>query len=188
MSKRIVFRIVLIVAIAIIGFFYLIRSCLSKYDERAAIGGSGSAQSGAQFLVFEKEGKAVVLSLVKYDKTISYSRKGGMTTRSVNTTYYLQTNSAVTAEKFLVEKLKSHREIKSYPVELISASAGKAWLFAGELMAYDPFTLQKVADAAIIEQNNPALKARLLHERRYYQFDEENNEIELTASDGLKYQ
>jgi hypothetical protein len=187
MSKRIALRIVLIVAIAIFGFFYLIRSCLSKYDERAAIGGGSNAQSASQFLVFENEGKSVIFSVIKYDKTISYSKKGGMTSRSVSTTYYLQTNNGETAEKLALEKLKSHKEIQSYPVEIMGAAAGRAWLFAGELMAFDPFTLKKQLDATIIEQNNPDLKGRLLNERRYYQFDAANNGIELTTSDGLKY-
>ena len=78
MTKRIALRIVLLVALLIIGFVLLLRSCLSKYDERAAIGGGGGAsQTASQFLVFEKEGKGVIFSLIKYDKTVSYSQRGG---------------------------------------------------------------------------------------------------------------
>jgi hypothetical protein len=143
----------------------LLRSCLSKYDERAAIGGGGGSQSASQFLVFEKDGKGVVFSLVKFDKTVSYSQKGGSTTKSVNTTYYVQANDLSTAAKTGTEKIKNHSQVKSYPVEIIGASGNKAWLFAGELMAYDPFTLTKLADAAIVEAKNPALKGKLINER-----------------------
>ncbi len=187
MTKRIAFRIVIVVALFIVGFFYLLRSCLSKYDERAAIGGGGSSQSASQFLVFEKDGKGIVFSLVKFDKTVSYSQKGGSTTKSVNTTYYAQTNDLSTVAKTGTEKIKNHSQVKSYPVEIIGASGNKAWLFAGELMAYDPFTLTKLADAAIIEAKNPVLKGKLINERRYYSFDNTTQQINITAADGGKY-
>jgi hypothetical protein len=187
MTKRIAFRIILVIAIFIIGFFYLLRSCLSKYDERSAIGGSGSLQSAAQFLVFEKDGAGVIFSLVKFDKTVSYSQKGGSINKSVNTTYYAQINDLESAAKNRTEKIKNHGQIKSYPVEIIGAADNKAWLFAGELMAYDPFTLTKVADAAIIEEKNPALKGKLINERRYYKFDEGTRQMHIITADGMTY-
>ncbi len=187
MNKRIAFRIILVIALSIVGFFYLLRSCLSKYDERAAIGGGGSSQSAKQFLVFEKEGAGVIFSLVKFDKTVSYSQKGGSISKSVNTIYYAQINNLETAAKNRTEKIKKHSQIKSYPVEIIGAAGNKAWLFAGELMAYDPFTLKKVADAAIIEEKNPALKGKLINERRYYKFDEETKQMHITTVDGMAY-
>ncbi|MBK7561261.1 MAG: hypothetical protein IPI68_06975 [Chitinophagaceae bacterium] len=188
MTKRIALRIVLVVALLIIGFVLLLRSCLSKYDERAAIGGGGGAsQTASQFLVFEKEGKGVIFSLIKYDKTVSYSQRGGSINKSVNTTYYAQSNDLATAAKIALQKIKNHGQIKSYPVEIIGASGNTAWLFAGELMAYDPFTLTKIADAASIEEKNPSLKDKLIHERRYYSFDNITQQINFTAADGGKY-
>ena len=187
MSKRLVFRIVLIVALFIIGFVYLLRSCLSKFDERAAIGGGGGSQSASQFLVFEKDGKGVIFSLVKFDKTVSYSQSGGSTRKTVNTTYYAQNNDLTTADKIASKKIKNHREIKAYPVELIGASGNKAWLFAGELMAYDPFTLEKIADGQVLVEKNPSLRGKLLNERRYYEYDASTQQIRFSAADGTKY-
>ena len=47
-----------IVIIAIVaGFIFLLRGCLSGYDERSAI---------TPVLYFEKDGKAVVFSIVEY--------------------------------------------------------------------------------------------------------------------------
>lgn len=186
MTKRIAIRIVLIIVVVVMGFVYLLRSCLSKFDERAAIGG-GSSQSASQFLVFEKEGRAVIFSLVQYDKTTSYSQKGGSTTRSVKRTYYAQSNDLATAAKLDLQKIKTGNQIKAYPIELLGAAGDKAWLFAGELMAYDPFTLQKLADAAIIEEKNPALKGKLINERRFYTFDYDKKAIRITAADGQVY-
>lgn len=186
MNKRIVLRITLVVVIIIIGFVYLLRSCLSKFDERAAIGG-GSSQTASQFLVFEKDGKGVIFSLVAFDKTISYSQQGGSTRKSVKRTYYVQSNDMATAAKLNLQKIKSGNDIKAYPVELLGAADNKAWLFAGELMAFDPFTLEKLADAKTVEEKNPALKGKLINERRYYSFDFDNNTIVITAADGLVY-
>jgi hypothetical protein len=187
MTKRIAFRIILVIALFIVGFFYLLRSCLSKYDERSAIGGSGSSQSASQLLIFEKEGAGVIFSLVKFDKTVSYSQKGGSINKSVSTTYYAQINDLETAAKKSTAKIKSHSQIKAYPVEIIGAAGNNAWLFVGELMAYDPFTLTKVADAAILEEKNPTLKGKLINERRYYKFDDETKQLLITTADGMTF-
>jgi hypothetical protein len=186
MSKRLALRIILIIAFVVVGFFFLLRSCLSKYDERSAIGG-GSSSSSSQFLIFEKDSKSVIFSLVKYEKTVSYSQKGGIINKSVNNTYYAQNNDLATAAKISSQKIKNHKQIKAYPVEIIGATDNQAWLFAGELMAFDPFTLTKIADAGIIETKNPALKGKLINERRYYDFDNDTKQIFITAADGAKY-
>lgn len=186
MRKGLVLRIILIIALVVVGFFFLLRSCLSKYDERAAIGG-GSSTSASQFLVFEKEGKGIIFSLVKYEKVVSYSQNGGMINKTVYNTFYAQINDLATAAKISSQKIKSHTQIKAYPVEIIGATDNKAWLFVGELMAYDPFTLTKTADVEILEVKNPVLKGKLINERRYYDFDEETKQITITTADGVKY-
>ena len=186
MTRRLTIRIAIIVALFVVGIFFLLRSCLSSHDERASIGGNSSS-SGSQFLLFEKEGKGVIFSLVKFDKAISYSKKGGSIRKSVTSTYYAQANDLTTAAKTATQKIKGHGQVKSYPVEIIGASGNKAWIFAGELMAYDPFTLMKEADATILEEKNPVLKGKLINERRYYNFDNNTQLISITAADGGRY-
>ncbi len=187
MGRKIAIRVILVIIVIAFGFIYLIRSCLSKFDERSSVGGGSSSQSASQFLVFEKDGKGVIFSLVKYDRTDSYSQQGGMTRKSVTVTYYAQTNDLATAAKIKTEKIKKGREIKSYPVDIMGAAGDKAWIFAGELMAYDPFTLNKIVDAAILEEKNPVLKGKLINENRYYEFDNETKQIRITAADGAIY-
>ncbi len=186
MTRRITISVILAVALMVFGFIYLLRSCLSQFDERAAIGGS-SFSSASQFLVFEKEGKGVIFSLVQLDKTVSYRRNGGVVNKSVSTTYYAQSNDLATAAKIKSQKIKHHRDVKNFPIEILGAAGNHAWLFVGELLAYDPFTLEKTADAAMIETKNPALKGKLIKERRYYDFDADTKEIFITAADGVKY-
>ncbi len=165
------------IGLLIFGFVMLFRSCLAKYDERGAI---------STPLVVEKDGKTVVFSLVKFEKATSYSRSGGFTRKSVSTSYYVQSNDGMTGAKLQSKKIKRHSQIKSFPVEMLGVSNNKAWLFAGELIAIDPFTLEKVADAAAIEAKNPSLKGKLSIERRHYEYDQQYG-IKLMATDGIPY-
>lgn len=167
------------VIIIVAGFFFLLRGCLSKYDERSAL---------PPLLYFEKDGKGVLFSLAKFEKATSYSQKGGMTTKSVSTNYFVQTNDAGSGEKLSIKKIKHHSDIKFYPIKVIGASANNAWVFIGEIMAFNPFTLDKIADLEILEQKNPSIKGRLPREERYYKFNHADKNIYFTALDGSTWQ
>jgi hypothetical protein len=168
---------VLVLAGLIAGFVFLLRGCLAKYDERAAL---------APGLYFEKNGKAVFFSVVSFEKTTSYSRKGGMTRRSVSTRYYVQNNDAVTTARLDQRKIKHHSDIKQYPVEVMGSGSGLAWVFMGELMAFDPFTLQTTANIEMLELKNPQLKGRFAAEKRYYEMTADGH-VYFTATDGTKW-
>ena len=171
--------ILLTTGLFIAGLLFLIRGCLSKYDERSAIPVS---------LYFEKKGKGIIFSLVKFEKTTSYQQDGGFINKSVNTSYFIQSNDAVTAQKLSDKKIKEHSDIKYHPVEMMGAAHGQAWIFMGELMAFDPFSLEKKADAKIIQEKNPQLKDRLPFERRFYVFDRNDSNIHITAADGSRWE
>jgi hypothetical protein len=160
------------------GCLFFLRGCLSKYDERSMI---------APVLYFEKDGKALVFSLVQDEKVTSYRQKGGSISKSVNTSYHIQINDAHTAAKINTRKIKKHSEIRNYPVEILGSADNKAWVFIGEPMAFDPFTLEEYANIAILESKNPVLKGKFPAERRYYEFNQLNKTIIVTATDGLKY-
>src|SRR5215510_5670548 len=96
LSKPVGF-VVLVIAAFVVGFFFLLKGCLAHYDERFA---------HTPPLYFEKDGKALVLSLVEYQKASSYSSQNGVTRKSVITSYYIQTNDATTAEVVLKKKIK----------------------------------------------------------------------------------
>lgn len=162
----------------IVGFFFLIRSCLSRYDERHAV---------STPLTFEKDGKTILFSIVKFDKTMSYSRSGGFVRKSVSTSYSVQTNDAATGAVIAEKKLKNSRKIKSYPVEIMGATTNAAWIFLGEPMAIDPFTFTIIADLKALEEKNPALKGKLSTDRKYYAFDPADNSLLITANDGIAY-
>lgn len=178
MIKRSVITGILVFGAIVFGFVMLIRGCLSKFDERSAI---------EPVLYFEKPGSEVIFSIVKFEKTTSYSQKNGFTTRSIKTTYHIQINDAVTGKKIRSEKVKGHRQVKQHPVEVLGQTSDRAWVFIGEPMAFDPFTLEKKADLEILEQQNPQMNGLFPAEHRYYRFDDATKSLFVTATDGTNW-
>lgn len=170
--------IILGIAVLVFGFIFLLKGCLAKYDERFI---------KVPALYFEKDGKAVVFSIVEFQKTTSYSRKGNMTQKSVSTSYYVQTNDGATTAFIANKKIKGHRQVKNFPIEILGASGTTAWLFMGEPMAFDAFTLEKKADIAILEAANGQLQGKFPAERQFYDFNRMDNNVYFTATDGSKW-
>jgi hypothetical protein len=167
-----------IILLIIAGFVLLIRGCLSQYDTRFAM---------PPVLYFEQNGKNVVFSIVQFQNTTSYSSKGGVTHRSITAEYYIQCNDAATGQKIKDVEIAEHSDLEQYPVEVIGSSNNKAWVFIGQLLAFDPFTLEKLADVNEIENKNPLLKEKMPAERTYYEFDRASGNIMITAKDGVKW-
>ncbi|HTE27447.1 PA2928 family protein [Flavitalea sp.] len=196
------------------GFILLLRSCLSKYDERSAklpaiiVTGNGNS---ANKMNRSNNDTALIFSIVAFDKTTSYSSGRGITHKTVNTTYSVQTNDINTAKKIKHRDLKEHQDIKEWPVRILGYSVGSGvskgsnssgdlsfsngsggfgfvWIFMGELMAFDAMTLEKVADIQKLEEINPSLKSKFPKEARYYEFEKDLGLILFTATDGIKWQ
>ncbi len=173
MPKTFCFKGIILIA----GLGCLLTGC-SKYDERSAL---------APALYFEKDNKSIVFTIVKYGKTVSYEQDGGIITKQLSTSYFIQSNDALTGELIANKKIIHNSKVKFYPITCLGQSNGKAWVFMGELQAYDPFTLEKFADKEIIEYKNPQLTGKMPNEKRYYEYNNTDNEIMITATDGIKY-
>src|SRR5688500_8593420 len=143
LGKKSILFILLFIGIMVIGFIFLLRGCLSKFDERSALPG---------ILYFEKEGQGVIFSIVKFEKATSYSQKGGITHKSVSTNYFIQTNDAVTGKKIADKKVRHNSDIKNHPVEVLGGSNNTAWIFMNEIMAFDPFTLEQKTGLSSLEE------------------------------------
>jgi hypothetical protein len=178
MMKRSVITGVVVIAALVAGFIFLLRGCLAAYDERSA---------QPPVLCFEKDGKAVIAAIVKYESVTSYKSNGGSTSKTVSTTYYLQINDAVTGQKINSKKVKDYDDVKNFPIAMLGKGNGNAWLFLGEPMAFNPFTLEKIADKKIIEERNPSLKGKMPEQANFYQYNTVTDELLITATDGLKY-
>lgn len=175
LTSRPVLAFLIGLALIIAGFIFLLRGCLSRYDERFA---------RTPLLLVENKGQQRLVSLVEYQRAVNYSRSGGMTRKTIRVTYYLQAHDVQTGAVTGSVKIKKGKAIKQYPVELIAASGPYAWLFAGELMAFDAFTLEKKADIAELEKENPGLKGLFPAERRYYAYRPGDRDILFTSTDG----
>jgi hypothetical protein len=178
MLKKGLFGGATIIIAIVAGFIFLLRGCLSRYDERAVI---------TPALYFEKDGKSVIFTVVEYGKTTSYKSGPGGTFKSMSVNYFIQTNDATSAELIGNKKIRHSSDIKFRPVTAMGDGNNKAWVFIGELLAFDPFTLDKIADKKIIEAKNPQLKGKMPGEERYYEYNHISNAILITATDGMKF-
>lgn len=176
--RKLVWGSLLVIAAFVAGLLFLIRGCLSQYDERSAIG---------PVLFFSGKERQILFSIIQSEEATSYSQKGGFTQKTVSTTYFIQNNDVATAEKISVKQVKQHKDIRSFPVETIAAWGQLAWVYMGELIAFDPFTLEKKADTEILEKLNPASKGLWPQERRYYDFDARQRRLSVTLADGSRW-
>jgi hypothetical protein len=175
LKYKVSLTVLLVIGGIVFGIIYLVRGCLSKYDELSAL---------PRIIHFRRDNQSVVVSLVKFEKATSYSRSGGFVRKSVSTSYYIQANDAMTGSKIKDRKIKDHSDIKNYPVEIMGGSKTHAWMYLGEPMAFDPYTLETMADLSILEEKNPALKGKFPGERRFYTFNIADQNIHFTATDG----
>lgn len=138
-------------------------------------------------LYFENGSSKVVFAVVQFDEATSYSQNGGFISKSVSTSYSIQTNDAVTGEKLNDRKIKKHRDIKNHPVEIMGAAGNYAWVFMNEPMVFDAFTLETIAAVEQFEEKNPFLKGKFPAESRYYRFDNTDHNLYITAKDGTAW-
>ncbi len=178
MGKRSLFGGIIVVLAIIAGSVFLLRGCLSKYDERSAL---------PPALYFEKDNKGIVFTIIQYGIATSYKSGPGGTFKSMSTSYYIQSNDAATGEVIATKEMKDNSDIKFHPVTVMGTGNGRAWFFMNELLAYDPFTLEKFADKEMIEAKNPQLKGKMPDEKRYYEYDQPTEAVLITATDGIKY-
>lgn len=144
------------------------------------------AQSPA--LYFEKDGKELLLTIMHHRKIISYTRRGNMIQKQAVTTYFLQTNDAATAAKIAEKEVIEQAAIQNRPVDVLGAAGSTAWLFIGEPMAFDAFTLEKKADIKILEDKNKQLTGKFPTDKKYYRFDPATGNLRFTATDGTKWE
>lgn len=168
----------LFMGVLVLGFMFLLRGCLSKYDERSIL---------PKVLYFKKGEKEIIFSVVKFEKATSYSQEGGFINKSVSTTYSIQINDAKTGEKLDEKEVIDHSDIKNYPVKIMGAAGNFVWAFINEPTVLDPFTLQTIATVKQLEDKNPALKSSFPAEERFYEFSNTDHQLYFTAKNGSKW-
>ena len=164
---------IVLLTIIVMGFIFSIRGCLSAYDQRYALPNP---------LYFKNDKREIMFSLVKYQETTSYEQEGAITTKNFSNSYFIQDNDAVSGIKLNSRKLLDEN-VHQFPEEVLGASGSTAWIFLNELLAFDAFSLDKLADTNAIVKINPALKNKMPAERQYYNFDPNTADIIITGKD-----
>src|SRR5687768_4288943 len=133
----------------VLGFFFLIRGCLSKWDTFGVMGWPGVTEDQKSLVIVKS-----------YSRTTSYERKGGFTRKSYSTTYYLEKIDLETGKVNKKNKLMNPRNIKKGSLECYGGYKNRLWIFANYLRAYDMNTLEQVVKLEDIESKNPQLKGK----------------------------
>jgi hypothetical protein len=160
----------------VLGFIFLMRSCLSKFDTFGTVGWPGVTDDQKSLVIVKS-----------YSKTNSYSSKNGMTHTSYSTTYYLERIDMATGKVEKKTKLMSHGKIKKGTLECYGGYKNRLWIFANFLRAYDMNTLEQTVKVEDIEAKNPQLKGKMPVESQYYDAHLNLGYITITALDGDKY-
>lgn len=160
----------------IIGFFFLMRGCLSRWDSYGVVGWPGISEDETSMVIVKS-----------YNQTTSYSRNGGFVRKSYSTTYYLEKIDLLTGKVVKKTKLMSQRKLKNGPLDCYGGYKNKLWVFASTLRAYDMNTLEQAVKLEDIENKNPELKGKLPIEKTYYNAHLNLGYITITALDGDKY-
>lgn len=160
----------------ILGFAYLMRSCLSQWDTFGLVGWPGISNDQKTMVIVKT-----------YSKTNSYSSQNGVTHISYSTTYYLEKIDLATGKVQQKKKLMNHRKIKTGGMQCYGGYDDKIWIFANYLRAYDMNSLEQVIKLEDIENKNPELKGKFPTESNYYDPHLNLGYITITAQDGDKY-
>lgn len=151
----------------IVGFVFLIRSCLSTYDEYTL--------EGNAYIFTQPAGNLVTYIKGHFDVSY-YSQEGGVTNISGTHYYYLETRNALSLDLLKRTKLEG----KGAKMPAIVGNSGKVlWIYDKQLKAFDPFTHTILCDENKLVQLNPALRGILPLEFHYYTYDYTGNCLEV---------
>jgi hypothetical protein len=173
---RILLWLMVVIGGIIIGFVFLMRSCLSQWDTYGTIGWPGITEDQKNIVIVKS-----------YSKINSYSNKNGVTHKSYSTTYYIEKIELVSGTVVEKKKLIHQRKIKNGSLACYGGYKNKLWIFANQLVAYDMNSLEQVIQLEDIENKNPLLQGKMPTEQHYYDAHLNLGYITITATDGDKY-
>jgi hypothetical protein len=177
-KSKIALVLIIFIAILIFGFITLIRSCLSQYDERAKIDNA---------FIYQYLDKDVVVFLFEYQSCTSFSSQGGYTRKSVTNYYYLQTRDAEDLHLIKQTEFDNDKVPNTSALKLFGVVDNVIWLFAGEILGFDPLSHEVKVNKDTLIQKNMFLKDILPVELTYYKFEPLNDRLIITAKNGIYY-
>jgi hypothetical protein len=168
----------LLIISVVVGFIFLIRGCLAKYDEYYQFDAArGFHSSKGDVIVYLKE---------KY-KVNSYSSGGGMTSISGTPYYYLETRDAASLKLLKSTKFEDISDPVKRTPHVIGCDDKSIWIFQGKIMAFDALTHEMVCTKEKLEETNPALKDNLPEDMSYYKYNYIHGRLEVTTKNALHF-
>ena len=162
----------------IVGFIFLIRSCIDMHDKYSQF---DEAQ------LFKNSNSDIIVFLKDHFNVTSYSSQGGMTRVSGYSKYYLETRDVKTLKLLKSTPFeKIDDPVKQRP-KIIGRDEKNLWIFIGSIKAYDPFTHQLVCTKEKLEELNPGLKNNLPEDATYYKYNYIADGLEITTKNALKF-
>lgn len=159
----------------VLGFIFLMRSCLEKYDTFGTVGWPAVTEDQKSLVIVKS-----------YSKTNNYNQENGITHISRSTNFYLEKIDLVTGKVTKKKKLMNQRKVKG-SLKCFGGYKDKIWIYANYLRAYDMNTFEQVIKIEDIESKNPELKGKMPTEDQYYDPHINLGYITITAQDGDKY-
>ncbi len=170
-----IFFITIIIVCCITAFIFLLRGCLSLYDENYLTG---------KIQIYNTGGKDLIICLRKFDKCTYYSREGGIIHRGIKTYYFLQSREPQTGK--LIKEAKINND-KNNIVKILGGNE-TVWVYANnKFYIYDIINLNIIADNDKIYEINPFLKDKLPDDIQYLKSNEINKSVNIISKDGMNY-
>lgn len=161
-----------------LGTYALVQRSLAGMDQRHKVGP----------VVVTKDGS--LITVVENEKTTSYSRRGNFTTRSVSSTYSLQSNRVNDGNRITEAELGSGRGMIRHSPQLLGYTPPLIWVLTDRLKGFDAATLKEVASEKTLSEKNPTLAGKFVHDSAYgkfYRVDPSGKHLLLTTNDGYNY-
>jgi hypothetical protein len=170
---------ILVITSMIGGCVFLMRGCLSKYDEYYAFDeAQGFKSAKGEFVVFLKE----------HYKVNSYSSNGGSTNISGTPYYSLETRDASTLKLIKSTEFEKISDPTKNCPRIIGRDDHLIWIFQGKIMAFDALSHEMVCDKEKLEQMNADLKNNLPDEIDYYAYNYILGRLEITTKNAFHFQ
>jgi hypothetical protein len=178
-GTKILFSTILIIILVIGGCAFLMRGCLSQYDEYTQF---DEAQG------FHGQKGNVIVFLKEHFKVNSYSSGGGMTNISGTPYFSLETRDAATLKLLKITEFEHLDNPVLNRPKIIGCDNGEIWIYQGKLMAFDPYSHEKVCTSEKLEEINPVLKNNLPEDIKYYTYNYILGRLEITTKNAIHFQ
>lgn len=164
------------VIIALItGIVFMVRCSLSNYDNYSVEG---------SICLMENDTSKLIVYIKDFGDVQYYSSEGGVTNIGSKHKYFLETRDAVTLKLLKSTRLKTAG--LQFP-KIVGNSNKIIWIHNGQLLTYNPITHEVICDETKLGHITPALLNNFPSETQYYDYDYQNNLLDVFTRNASHY-